>query len=77
MIKRRNKNMKLFAFKPQGHGDKSFFIMTTDIDTAKQKVMEYCKQHKNECGYMNYTYDTDYYEITVVGENIVIENNND
>lgn len=54
-----------------------FFIMTTYIDTAKQKVMEYCKQHKNEYGYMNYTYDTDYYEITVVDENIVIENNND
>jgi len=69
--------MKLFAFKPQGYGDKSFFIMTTDIDTAKQKVMEYCKQHKNEYGYINYIYYTDYYEITVVGENIVIENDND
>jgi len=45
--------MKLFAFYPKGHGEKSFFIMAKDKETAMEKVELYCKM-VNEYGYRYY-----------------------
>jgi len=67
--------MKLFAFYPKWHGEKSFFIMAKDKETAMEKVELYCKM-VNEYGYRYYR-NNGYYYIEEYDENEIAENDND
>jgi len=67
--------LKLFAFYPEGHGVKSFFIMAKDKETAMAKVESFCKK-KNEYGYVYYK-GNDYYYIEEYDENEIAVNDND
>jgi hypothetical protein len=71
--------MKLYAFQPQGHGEQSFFTIAKSEEEAIKAVNKhiekvYPKGSPNE--YDAYGFGTDYYEMTVVEEGQVVENNN-
>lgn len=71
--------MKLYAFRPKGHGEKSFYIMAINLKIAKEKVEKYCnemKMDKESYGY-DYFIDNDYYYFETYEENEIAENNND
>ena len=73
------KPMKLYAFKPQGHGEQSFFTIAKSEEEAIKAVNKHIDTHypkgsPNE--YDAYGFGTDYYKMTVVEEGQVVENNN-
>lgn len=82
-------NMKLYAWQPQGHGQKSFFVISESEEIAKKLVEKEISrlialsQDDNYSGdecYSNYDFygwGTDYYELTIASVGEVIINNND
>ena len=73
------KPMKLYAFKPQGHGEQSFFTIAKSEEEAIKAVKKHIDTHYPK-GSLNeydaYGFGTDYYEMTVLEEGQVVENNN-
>ena len=81
--------MKLYAWQPKGHGQVSFFVMSENEDQAKKAVNNEIKRLLaasnqddfpdclNYTDYYFYGWGTDYYELTVCGEDQIVLNNND
>ena len=77
--------LKLFAFHPGGHGEKSFFVVAADEDEARDAVdAEIARRwalpsgdvgrfDSCDCG----GWGTDYYHLTVVQRGEVVFNDND
>lgn len=71
--------MKLYAFIPDGHGQYSFYIMSENIDTAKENVQKHIDKYFTTNGKLNYGargWGTDYYILIEIVPNEVIENTN-
>lgn len=74
--------MKLFAWKPQGHGEYSFFVCAKDEVSAIDAVDKYIKDHlgKDDGHYLTdyevQGWKTDYYELTEVNAGVVVTNDN-
>lgn len=72
--------MKLYAFKPNGHGSASFFTIAKNEVEARKVVNKYIEDNylKNEnLDYRTGGWGSDYYTLTVIEESNVIENDND
>jgi hypothetical protein len=68
--------MKLFGWKPKGHGEYSFFVVADSEEKAQLAVNEYIKNHKlrpDECQ----GWGTDYYELEVAEVGQVLYNCNE
>jgi hypothetical protein len=71
--------MKLYAFKPQGHGEHSFFTIAESEEEAIKAVTIHVETIYAKGGIYEYDaagWGTDYYKMTVVYEGQVIHNNN-
>jgi Zn/Cd-binding protein ZinT len=71
--------MKLYAFKPDGHGEVSFFTIAKNKYEAKKTVDKYVEDNYVKDGKLSYSaggWGTCYYTLTVVEEGNVIENDN-
>jgi len=66
--------MKLYAWQPDGHGEKSFFVMAENIVEALEAVLDAIKGLDE---YYSRGFGTDYYTLTVAGPGKVILNDND
>lgn len=66
--------MFLFAFQPEGHGEKSFFVMAESEASAEVSVGEYLTRNPGPIGP---GLQSDYYRVTKLGAGEVIENDND
>ena len=72
--------MKLYAFKPKGYGEHSFFTIAKSEEEAIKAVTNFIERfyyaksgiYEDAAGW-----GTDYYEMFVVEEGDVIYNNND
>jgi hypothetical protein len=74
------KPMKLYAFKPQGHGEHSFFTIAKSEEEAIKAVTNHVETVYAKGGIYEYDaagWGTDYYKMTVVEEGQVVHNNND
>jgi hypothetical protein len=83
--------VKLYAFQPKGHGQKSFFVMAEDKEKAISCIEEYIKRriiplteeewlNNNPPSFDDYDVSgcgTSYYEMTELSLGEVIENDND
>lgn len=77
--------MKLFAFKPNGHGPYSFFVMAENEEQAKKSVQDHINKfypsrtdgRNNPWRMETNGWGTDDYEMSVYEENEVAENCND
>jgi hypothetical protein len=72
--------MKLYAFQPQGHGERSFFTIAKNEEEAIKAVTNYVETVCAKGGIYEYDaagWGTDYYKMTVVEEGQVIFNLND
>lgn len=73
--------MKLYAFRPRGHGELSFYVMETSERGARLMVSEYIKRKLNgdDEMYAHYAngWGTDYYEMEVYEQGFVAINSND
>ena len=84
--------MKLYAFQPNGHGPKSFFVCAASQEEAKKAVDDYINKHlgKDDDEYITeYSIkgwgtdrssggrETDYYHLTELAPGEVIYNCND
>ncbi len=67
------KELKLYAWQPQGHGECSFFVMAVSKKDAIKAVDEHIKDIDE---YYKGGWGTDYYELTVLDELEVIDNDN-
>jgi len=80
-----NKQMKLFAWQPQGHGELSWFVVATDEDYARSLVEAEIKRRLNLpeddldriTDYEFQGWGTPYYELTVAEPGTVLTNSND
>lgn len=61
--------MNLYAFQPKGHGPSSYFVMAKDEASAKEVV--------RNCINPDFLNEESYYEIRTLGENEIIQNDND
>jgi hypothetical protein len=66
--------MNLYAFKPRGHGEYSFFVCSETEIEAKNAVEEYIK---NEEDVIADGWGTEYYKLTTLKHNEVTVNAND
>ena len=77
--------MKLFAWRPHGHGPLSWFVMAATFEEAESCVLEEIKRLKSlpDWDYNRITdyecdgWGTDSYEITVAERGVVLYNAND
>ena len=76
--------MKLYAFQPEGHGPKSFFVMSESEEEARKAVSDYCSKIIFEGKTQSWEYCSTedcnpFYEHDVIelGPNEVVENDND
>lgn len=72
--------MKLYAFQPTGHGQKSFFVMAESEQEAKYAIGTYLIDafFKDKLSKYDFEgWDTDYYTLTVLELWQVIMNGND
>ena len=72
--------MKLYAFKPNGHGQASFFTIAKNEEEAKKIVNKYVEDNYLKSKNIDYRaigWGTDYYTLTIIEEGKVIENDND
>ena len=73
--------MKLYAFQPRGHGDKSYFVLAESEDEARKavrkKMRSLVKQMFGISRLELEAFDTDYYKVTVADDGVVILNDND
>ena len=82
--------LKLYAFKPKGHGEYSFFVMAENEEQAREYVNIHISKIPFENGKIPYEYDSfstegslhnygkpNYYECTVYQQGEVAENEND
>jgi predicted small metal-binding protein len=70
---------KLYAFKPSGHGEYSFFVVANSETEAIEAVTKHIEQNHTTNGTLNYEangWGTDYYKMTVVEQGQVLENDN-
>ena len=74
-------NTKLYCWKPQGHGQHSFYVCADSYEEALSAVETHIKRHhtntSDDLQYEAHGWGTDYYEITVVEPLSVLENEND
>lgn len=78
-------DLKLYAFQPRGHGEKSFFVVAADEAEARQSVDAeiarlLARGYKDGWRFDSSDYDgwgTDYYEVTVAPRGAVVRNDND
>lgn len=69
--------MKLFAFRPDGHGQQSFFVVAKDELEARERVTQHIIKHYGAgFGYDVEGWGTDYYSMTEHEITEVIENDN-
>lgn len=67
--------MKLFVFRPDGHGEQTLMVVAPDEETARKNVTDYI----NNNGYMAFqarSWGTDYYIMEVYEVGQVAENDN-
>jgi hypothetical protein len=76
--------MKLYAFQPKGHGQKSFFVMAESEKEAKEfvakKIAELLANEEDGISYSDYDFSgwgTDYYCLEVFEVGQVVLNDND
>ena len=72
--------MKLYAFKPNGHGECSFFTIAKNKKQAIEIIDKHIKDKYYKNGELDYRakgWSTDYYKIFIIKEGEVIENDND
>jgi len=73
--------MKLYAFQPNGHGEKSFFVIAESEKEAREFVSKKIAELlANGEGYSNYDFSswgTDYYRLEVFEIGQVALNDND
>jgi hypothetical protein len=71
--------MKLYAFKPDGYGQYSFFTIAKTEEEAIEAVNKHIDTHYRKDGPLEYEawdWGTDYYKMTVLEEGEVVENDN-
>ena len=73
--------LKLYAWQPLGHGQQSMFVMARSEEKAltavKNKIREEIKENDNFPDYDFSALGVDFYELTIVDENVVLLNEND
>jgi len=75
--------MKLYAFTPNGHGQLSFFVMAGSLERAKCCVDKFIREHMDKddgMGVNSYStkgWGTEDYYVDIVGEDVVVINEND
>ncbi len=72
--------MKLYAFQPRGHGELSFFTIAENDAQAIANVQKVIDEKHTKDGKLEFEargWGTDYYEMTIVGVNGVICNDNE
>lgn len=72
--------MKLYAWKPNGYGEYSFFVCAGNEQQARTVVDAHIESLKDDEYFSDYVtsgWGTDYYELTVVEPLNVITNCND
>lgn len=73
-----NKEMKLFAFQPNGYGQYSFFVMAENEQEASCAVEQYIKEtFDSTCSLPYAGFGTDSYKLSVLDRGKVIANAND
>ena len=75
-------NTKLYCWKPQGHGQYSFYVCADSYEEALSAVQTYIERYYMETStgglyYEAFGWGTDYYELVVVEQLSVLENEND
>jgi hypothetical protein len=69
-----NPIIRLYAFQPKGHGERSFFVAAASEDEAKCAVEKHLTRVSE---YEKRGWGTDYYEMTVLDVGQVVSNTND
>jgi hypothetical protein len=73
--------MRLYSFKPRGHGEKSFFVVAECEEDARiairKRIADLVKQPFGYSQRAADTFDTDYYKVKCVKFGVVITNDND
>lgn len=70
--------MKLYAWKPDGHGELSFFVMAESEAQAVACVEKEIDRMRASGKYCYFEgWGTDYYILTVVGPGVVVINENE
>lgn len=80
-------HLKLYAFQPDGHGPKSFYVMAISEENARIAINKYIEAWNKKCESNDIEYfpslsdyETGYLttcNVIVLNENEVIENDND
>ena len=65
----------MYAFRPQGHGQSSFFVAAKSEAEAENAVLLHIKQ--NNITRDAYGFGTDNYALEIFNIDVVAENNND
>lgn len=66
--------MKLYTFRPQGHGQYTFSVIAESEDAARNAVSDHV--NKNHFEYEADGWNTDYYKMEVYDSGKVSENDN-
>ena len=76
--------MKLYAFQPKGHGQKSFFVIAESEQQAREfisnKIAELLANGEDGFDYSDYEFQgwgTDYYRLEILEVGQVVLNDND
>ena len=72
--------LKLYAFRPDGHGEYSFYVMARSEEDARAAIEKWRTDNnlEKDCSEMEGYYEDDgYYEMVVLGEGEVITNDNE
>jgi len=67
--------MKLYCFRPGGHGEQSFFVMSDSEENARTSVRKYMHKEGMNLEAIN-IFNTDYYSVEELNEGEVAENDN-
>ena len=68
--------MKLYVWRPDGHGQKTFMVVAASEDEGRQAVTAYIKENYDS-DYGSDGWGTDYYMLEVFEPGQVAENDND
>ena len=68
--------VKLYAWKPDGHGQYSFFVAATSEDEALLAVKKHMEEEDGIREYETRGFGTDYYNLTVLPIGVAISNPN-
>jgi len=69
--------MKLYAWRPQGHGELEFYVLADNEEEARQAVDDIIEKNKDSMDFNSKYWGTDYYELTVYDTLEVATNYND